>query len=190
MELRQGQGTFPGDVALDTVRPWTLWLTEVERRMGARCARREARWRAGASIRGLLSPVERKNGWQIAAGNGERTPYGVQPLVGRAPWDAEKGRDALPPSRVAHLGASHAVRVVDETGCRKKGQQAAGGARQESGTAGRSAHGPSGVFLTSARPQGHGWLDRDLSGPTAWTNATTRSAHAGVPATRASRPPG
>ena len=83
MERRQEQGLYPGDVNLETVRTWTLWQTEVERRMGAQCARREVRWRAWASIRGLLSPVERKNGWQIAEVNGETTPYGVQHVLGR-----------------------------------------------------------------------------------------------------------
>src|SRR6266496_2141963 len=78
MELQQEQGPFPGDVNLDMVRTWTLWQTEVERRMGAQFARREVRWRAWAYIRGLLSPVERKNGWQVAEVNGETTPYGVQ----------------------------------------------------------------------------------------------------------------
>ena len=28
MELSQEQGRFPGDVALETVREWTLWRTE------------------------------------------------------------------------------------------------------------------------------------------------------------------
>jgi hypothetical protein len=36
--------------------------------------RREARRRAWAYIRGLLSPVERKNGWQLAEVNGDATP--------------------------------------------------------------------------------------------------------------------
>ena len=83
MEWRQEQGLYPEDVNLETVRTWTLWQTEVERRIGAQFARREVRWRAWASIRGLLSPVERKNGWQIAEVNGETTPYGVQHVLGR-----------------------------------------------------------------------------------------------------------
>src|SRR5262245_8497849 len=136
MERSQGQGAFPGDVALETVREGTLGLTEVERRIGAQFTRREARWHAGVYLRGLLSPVERKNGWQIAASNGETTPYGVQHLLGRAQWDAEALRDDLRPYVLEHLGASQAVLVVDETGCLKKGQHSAGGARQESGTAG------------------------------------------------------
>ena len=95
MERRQEQGLCPGDVNLETVRTWTLWQTEVERRIGAQCARRDIRWRAWASIRGLLSPVERKNGWQVAEVNGEATPYGVQHLLGRAVWDADALRDDL-----------------------------------------------------------------------------------------------
>src|SRR5262247_2039493 len=79
MERRQEQGRCPGDVNLETVRTWTLWQTEVERRIGTQFARREVRWRAWAYIRGLLSPVERKNGWQLAEINGETTPYGVGP---------------------------------------------------------------------------------------------------------------
>ena len=80
MELRPELSTPPTDLALETVRAWAVWQTEVERRIMPRFARREARRRAWASLRGLLSPVERKNGWQVAEVNGETTPYGVQHL--------------------------------------------------------------------------------------------------------------
>jgi SRSO17 transposase len=175
---------FPGDVALETVREWTLWLTEVERRIGAQFARREARWHAGAYLRGLLSPVERKNGWQIAEINGEPTPYGVQHLLGRAQWDADALRDDLRPYVVEHLGASQAVLVVDETGFLKKGQHSAGVARQYSGTAGRVENCQIGVFLTYAGPQGHVMLDRELYLPKEWTNDEARCKGAGMPAER------
>ena len=33
MEVRQERCTAPNDRALETVREWTLWLTEVERHM-------------------------------------------------------------------------------------------------------------------------------------------------------------
>ena len=184
MELSQEQGMFPGDVALETVREWTLWLTEVERRIGAQFARREARWHAGAYLRGLLSPVERKNGWQIAEINGETTPYGVQHLLGRAQWDADALRDDLRPYVVEHLGASQAVLVVDETGFLKKGQHSAGVARQYSGTAGRVENCQIGVFLTYAGPQGHVMLDRELYLPKEWTNDDARCKGAGMPAER------
>jgi SRSO17 transposase len=184
MELSRGQGAFPGDVALETVREWTLWLTEVERRMGAQFTRREARWHAGAYLRGLLSSVERKNGWQIAEINGETTPYGVQHLLGRAQWDADALRDDLRPYVLEHLGASQAVLVIDETGFLKKGQHSAGVARQYSGTAGRVEHCQIGVFLTYASPQGHVLLDRELYLPKEWTNTAARCKGAGIPAER------
>ena len=111
MERRQEQGLYPGDVNLETVRTWTLWQTEVERRIGAQFARREVRWRAWAYIRALLSPVERKNGWQVAEVNGETSPYGVQHLLGRAIGDADALRDDLCPYVVEPLRDPQAVLV-------------------------------------------------------------------------------
>jgi hypothetical protein len=77
-------------VALETVQTWALWLTEVERRLMPHFARREARHRVWASLRGLLRPVERTNGWHVAEAVGDTTPSGVQHLWGRARWDAEE----------------------------------------------------------------------------------------------------
>ena len=148
MEQRQEQERGPGDVTLETVRTGMRWQTEVERRIGARFARREVRGRAWAYIRGLLSPVERKNGWQLAEVNGEATPYGVQHLLGRALWNADALRDDVRPYVVEPLGAPDAVLVVEETELLKTGQRSAGVARQYSGTAGRIEHCQMGVFLT------------------------------------------
>jgi SRSO17 transposase len=184
MELRQERCTAPPDLALETVREWTLWLTEVERHILPRFPRREARRRAWAYIRGLLSPVERKNGWQLAEVNGDATPYGVQHLLGRAQWDADALRDDLRPYVVEHLEAPQAVLVVDETGFLKKGQHSAGVARQYSGTAGRVENCQIGVFVTYATPQGHLLLDRELYLPKEWTNDATRCKGAGIPAER------
>ena len=184
MEERQEQRLDSEDLNLETVRTWALWQTEVERRIGAQFTRREVRWRAWASIRGLLSPVERKNGWQLAEVNGETTPYGVQHVLGRAMWDADALRDDVRPYVVEHLGAPEAVLVVDETGCLKKGQHSAGVARQYSGTAGRVEHCHIGVFLTYASPRGHVLLDRELSVPKEWTSDEARCAGAGIPAER------
>src|SRR5258708_38637456 len=64
-------------------------------RIGPRFARAEARQRAQAYLRGLLSPVERKNGWQLAEAVGDRTPYALQHLLGRADWDPDAVRDDL-----------------------------------------------------------------------------------------------
>ena len=86
MESLQEQGSAPAALALETVREWTLWLTEVERWLMPHFARREARHHAWAYIRGLLSPVERKNGWQLAEVNGDATP-----LVSSICWGGHAG---------------------------------------------------------------------------------------------------
>ena len=43
--------------------------------------RPESRRRVLDYLRGLLSPVERKDGWQLAEQAGDATPYGVQRLL-------------------------------------------------------------------------------------------------------------
>lgn len=58
-------------------KPATLWAAgweEVAQRIGARFARSEARRRAAAYLQGLLSPVERKNGGQLAEQAGDASP--------------------------------------------------------------------------------------------------------------------
>ena len=184
MELRQELSPPSPDLALEAVRAWAVWQTEVERRIMPRFVRREARRRAWAYLRGLLSPVERKNGWQVAEVNGDTTPYGVQHLLGRAQWEADEVREDLAAYVVEHMGDPQAVLVVDETGFLKKGQHSAGVARQYSGTAGRVENCQIGVFLTYASPQGHVVLDRELYLPKEWTNDEARCKGAGIPAER------
>src|SRR2546423_3811792 len=118
MEMISAPRTAPAELTDDTVRAWMLELTEGERRIGARFTRWDVRRRAGAYLRGLLSPVERKNGWQLAEVNGDDTPYGVQPLLGRAQWDAEAVRDDLRDYVMGHLGEAHGVLRIDATGFR------------------------------------------------------------------------
>jgi SRSO17 transposase len=191
MELLQEKCAAPTDLALETVREWALWWTEVERRLMPHFARRAARHRAWAYLRGLRSPVERQNGWQLAEVNGDATPYGVQHLLGRAIGDAEAVRDELRAYLVEQSSDPQAVLVLDESGCLKKGQQAAGVARQYSGTAGRGEHCPIGVWLGYARRDSQALLDCALYLPPAWTHESERCERAGVPAKQpfATKPP-
>src|SRR2546427_6723668 len=57
--------------------------------------RREVRERSARYLRGLLGPVERKNGWQFAEAVGETDPQGLQRLLYAAPWGAGAGRGEL-----------------------------------------------------------------------------------------------
>jgi SRSO17 transposase len=116
---------------------WAAGLEGVMERIGARFGRIEPRRRALAYLRGLLSPAERKNGWQLAEIAGDRTPDGVQDFLARVHWDADLVRDDVRAYVVEHLGDAQAVLVLDETGFVKKGDKSCGVQRQYSGTAGR-----------------------------------------------------
>ena len=70
-------------------------LDEVMGRIAPRFGRAEPRRRALAYLRGLLSPLERKNGWQLAEAAGDQTPDGVQEFLSRVHWDADAVRDDL-----------------------------------------------------------------------------------------------
>src|SRR5918911_5201777 len=83
------------DVTEQTVWAWSAAFAEVERRLIPRFARSDARQQAMAYLRGLLSPAERKNSWQLAEVVGAANPYGFQHLLGRADWDAAQVRDDL-----------------------------------------------------------------------------------------------
>ena len=132
-------------------------------------------------LRGLLSPVERKNGWQLAEQAGDATPYGVQHLLSTYVWDADLVRDDLRDYVVEHLGDVHGVLVVDETGFLKKGNKSVGVQRQYSGTAGRIENCQIGVFLTYASAQGRTLMDRELYLPRVWADDLERRRAAGVP---------
>jgi SRSO17 transposase len=158
-------------------------VVSVARRIGPRFARAEARRRAQAYLRGLLSPAERKNGWQLAEAVGDRTPYALQHLLGRADWDPELVRDDLRAYVVEQLGDAQAILVVDETGVVKKGAASAGVAKHYVGCVGKIEHAQVGVYLAYASPKGVAFLDRALYLPQDWTDDPARCQRAGIPAT-------
>ena len=160
---------------------WRQELNALHARIAPHFRRPEVRARAGQFLAGLLDPVERRNGWQLAEALGERSPDGVQRLLRTACWDAEAVRDDLHAYVVEHLGDPAAVLVVDETGFLKKGTKSVGVARQYSGTAGRIENCQIGVFLAYPSPRGHAFLDRALYLPKSWAEDAGRREAAGVP---------
>jgi SRSO17 transposase len=150
-------------------------------RLGGHFARSEPRQRAVAYLRGLLSDVERKNGWQLAEYAGDDHPYGLQHLLGRAAWDADAVRDDLTAYVTEHLADPDGVLVVDETGFLKKGTKSAGVQRQYSGTAGRIENCQLGVLLAFAGQRGRVFLDRELYLPQEWAQDARRRKEAGIP---------
>lgn len=160
---------------------WHDALTGLHERIAPHFRRPEVRARAGRYLAGLLAPVERRNGWQLAEHLGERNPDGVQRLLRTARWDAEAVRDDLRAYVLEHFGDPAAVLVLDETGFLKKGTKSVGVARQYSGTAGRIENCQIGVFLAYASPKGRAFLDRALYLPKTWAEDRPRRRAAGVP---------
>src|SRR6266478_10065271 len=156
-------------------------LAELSGRIGSHFRRAEVRKRVGRYLQGLLAPVERKNGWQMAEELGEANAHGVQRLLEEADWDEEAVRDELRTYVIEQLGEPTGMLVVDETGFVKKGKKSAGVARQYGGTAGRRENSQSGVFLLYASRSGAAFIDRALYLPEEWTADRVRCREAGIP---------
>jgi SRSO17 transposase len=160
---------------------WAAELEEIRELIGKRFPRAEPRQRAMTYLQGLLSPVERKNGWQLAEEAGDKTPYATQHLLGRAVWSAEEVREDLQKYVAKYLSDPEGVLVIDETGFVKKGAKSVGVQRQYSGTAGRVENCQIGVFLAYATRHGRTFLDRELYLPQAWAEDKQRRKGAGIP---------
>ncbi len=159
-----------------------------EREIEALAARLRPHFRRGAAhrhageyVRGLLGPVERKTGWQLAEHVGHRHPRTIQRVLDRSAWDADAVRDDLREQVIAEVGDEDGVLVIDETGFVKKGAKSCGVARQYSGTAGRVENCQVGVFLGYASAKGRAGIDRALYLPRGWADDAGRRTEAGVP---------
>jgi len=144
-------------------------------------ARSEPREAARQYLRGLLSPVQRKNCWQMAEATGARDPQALQRLLFGAEWDADAVRDELQMFVVERFGAADGIGIVDETGFLKKGTKSVGVKRQYCGTAGKIENCQVGVFLAYCTPRGYTFLDRRLYLPQEWCQDEKRRREARVP---------
>jgi len=160
---------------------WTHELQRLGDHIGPRFARSEVRQRVLTYVSGLLSPLERKNGWQLAEQAGDRTPYATQHLLGRAQWDADAVRNDLQAYVRAHLADPEALLIIDETSFLKKGTHSVGVGSQYSGITGHIENCQVGVFLVYAGATGQTFYDRALYLPKDWAADPERRRQAGVP---------
>ncbi|MEU9388263.1 IS701 family transposase, partial [Streptomyces sp. NPDC048279] len=145
-----------------------------------RFSRSEPRESALAYMRGLIAPLQRKNGWTLAEDAGHAGPDRIQRMLNRIEWDADEVLDDVRRYVVDHLGDREAVLIIDDTGFLKKGTRSAGVQRQYSGTAGRTENSQIGVFLAYATSRGRTLIDRRLYLPTSWTDDRDRCRRAGI----------
>jgi len=132
-------------------------------------------------LRGLLSPIERKNGWQMSECLGKETPYALQQFLYRGRFSADGLQEELRSYVSEKLGNPDGVLVMDDTGFLKQGKKSCGVKRQYSGTAGKITNCQIGVFLTYASDKGHAPIDRRLYLPEEWCEDLERRHAAGVP---------
>jgi SRSO17 transposase len=176
--------TFTGTqtTVIDVVR-WAQELARLHARIAPRFARPEPRRRALAYLQGLLSPIERKNGWQLAEHARENRPDGMQRLLASAVWDADLVRDDLRTYVLETIGAPGAILVIDETSFPKRGNKSVGVQIQHCGTTGERENCQVGVFLSYVTSRGHTLLDRELYVPMCWFDDQQRCREAGIPET-------
>ena len=156
-------------------------LRALHERIKDRFVRPVAWERALTYLRGLLAPVERKNGWQLAEYAGDARPDGVQRLLSTYRWDEDGVRDDLREYVVEHLGDERGVLVVAETGFLKQGKKSAGVERQYNRTAGMVENCQVGLFLAYVSRGIPTFLDRELYISNDWEFDLERREEAGVP---------
>jgi SRSO17 transposase len=165
----------------ETLELWAASLREVKARMRPLFTQERVAASAGLFLDGLLGQERRKTGWMRAEAAGDPGPWRQQAILGRGRWDADALRDLVREYALEHLAADDAVLVVDETGFLKQGKASCGVARQYTGSAGKITNCQIGVFAAYVSRHGHGFIDRALYLPQAWTSDPARMAGAHVP---------
>src|SRR5712691_8889689 len=182
MKLLPQHNTPPLAVTTATdVTRWHGFLVQVHARLAPHFARPEPYQRMLRFVQGLVSSVERKNGWQLAEQAREATPYGMQRLLSQAVWDEEGVRDEVRAIALEHLGTSQAIVALDETSFPKRGVHSAGVKKQYCGSTGQVQNCQVGVFLSYITRLGHTLIDRELYLPQDWIEERARCREAGIP---------
>jgi SRSO17 transposase len=132
-------------------------------------------------VSGLLMELEDHNCWTIAEALGHRGPHRLQHLLSRAAWDDQEMIDLAADWAAEHLDDGEAVLIVDETADAKSSTDAAGAARQYSGTLGGIELCQVAVTLTYATGRGHALIGRALYLPQASAADDEHRELAGVP---------
>jgi len=177
------QVVYDGAVTRVDLDAWNSDLEELFTRMGPVFYRTESRRHAEQYLRGLLAPIERKNGWTIAEYVGESEPKALQRFLNLSPWDVDRLLELNRDYILENFASPAAILVADPTGFAKKGTKSVGVQRQYSGTLGRIDNCQIATFLAYVTPdRDRVLLDRRLYLPKdSWLADPARCAEAGVP---------
>jgi len=142
--------------------------------------RREPRETFDAVVLGLITPAERKNGWQLAELAGDDTPDIIHRFFTSTKWEVDELLNLYQQRLLETFGRSGAL-IFDETGFPKKGSSSVGVQRQYSGTLGKIGNCQIGVFAAWITPYAHTLFDRRLFMPKDWLADPARRAKTHVP---------
>jgi SRSO17 transposase len=183
IELDSPLIVYDGAVTRDDIDEWNSDLNDLLGRVTPLFYRTESKRHAEQYIRGLLAPLQRKNGWTIAEYVGESEPKALQRFLNLTPWDVEELLRLNRDYAMEHLASGSAILVADPTGFAKKGRKSVGVQRQYSGTLGRIDNCQIATFLAYVTPdRDRVLLDRRLYLPEkSWLADRDRCAEAGVP---------
>jgi SRSO17 transposase len=173
---------YDGAVSRTDVDVWESELKSLCERISSLFYRAESKKHAEQYVRGLLSPLERKNGWTIAEHAGEVEPKALQRFLNLSPWDADALLGLNREYAMEYLASPAAILVADPTGFAKKGTHSVGVQRQYSGTLGRVDNCQIATFLAYVTPdRDRVLLDRRLYLPKeSWVADPARCQAAGV----------
>ena len=125
---------YDGAVDSADLGDWERELDGAMARIAPLFYRTESKRHGEQYLRGLLSPLARKNGWTIAEYAGEPEPKSLQRLLNLSPWDADALLAVNREYAMENLADPEAILVADPTGFAKKGKKSVGVQRQYSGT--------------------------------------------------------
>ena len=183
MSRGRAEVVYDGAVTPADLDQWESDIQALAARVGPLFSRAESKRHAEQYLRGLTSPLERKNGWTISEFVGEKDPKPLQRFLNLTPWDAEALLTINREYAMEHLANPGAVLVADPTGFEKKGKMSVGVQRQYSGTLGRIDNCQIGTFICYVTPdRDRVLIDRRLYMPEeSWLADPDRCAAAGVP---------
>jgi len=136
-EIREKDALPDGAVTEDDLKAWDAEFDKVCELINPLFHRTDSRAHAERYLRGLLAPLERKNGWTMSEFTGLREPKALQRFLNLTQWNSDKLRDIVCGYAIKYFSDSRGVLIADPTGFAKKGRKSAGVQRQYSGTLGR-----------------------------------------------------
>jgi SRSO17 transposase len=131
-------------------------------------------------VRGQLSDLPRKSVEPMALAEG-MPPRTLQEFLSLLEWDERRMVDRLQALVARDHFSRHAVGIIDETGCPKKGDKTPGVQRQYCGASGKVENCVITVHLSYAADDFHCLLGSELYLPQAWSLDRERCRRAGIP---------